>query len=366
MKKKALIAMSGGVDSAVAAYLMQQRGFDCMGAMLRLHRKAEGSCGSDADADDARAVADRLGIPFQVYDFSEKFQEAVVNGFVRSYEAGATPNPCILCNRYLKFGSLFEVAANLGADCLVTGHYARIVLENGNYQLKKGRTENKDQSYVLYNLTQEQLAHIQFPLGDRTKEEVRAIAEAQGLVNARKKDSQDICFVPDGDYAGFIRRATGKSYPEGNFVDESGRILGRHKGIICYTIGQRRGLGVSGGRPLYVKEIDPAANTVALADNAGLFERGVLAGDFNWISGSAPREAIRVRARARYHHPEQWATAQVTQGGVRIVFDEPQRALTRGQSVVLYDGDTVLGGGIIEKILKNIGAPPHNGNCGLR
>ncbi len=353
MKKKALIAMSGGVDSAVAAYLMQRQGYDCMGAMLRLRRGADGQCGSDADAADANAIADRLGIPFAVYDFSEKFQEAVVASFVRSYEEGATPNPCILCNQYLKFGSLFEVAADLGADCLVTGHYARIALENGGYQLKKGKTANKDQSYVLYNLTQAQLAHTCFPLGDRTKEEVRAIAEAMGFVNARKKDSQDICFVPDGDYAGFIRRATGKTYPEGNFVDENGKILGRHKGIIHYTIGQRRGLGVSGGKPLYVQEIDPTANTVALSENAGLFQRGVLAKAFNWIAGRAPEEAIRVRARARYHHPEQWATAKVAQDGVQIVFDEPQRALTKGQSVVLYDGETVLGGGIIHRILEN-------------
>lgn len=353
--RRALIAMSGGVDSSVAAYLMKRAGYDCVGATMRLYENEDmavprsGTCCSLEDVEDARAVASKIGMPYYVFNFKEDFSGQVMDRFVAAYESGCTPNPCIDCNRYLKFDRMYRRARELGIGYVVTGHYARIRRgENGRYLLEKGPDPGKDQSYVLYSMTQEQLAHTQFPLGNLRKEEVRAIALEQGFINARKHDSQDICFVPDGDYAAFICRRTGRVYPEGNFVDPSGHVLGRHKGIIHYTVGQRRGLGVSGGRKLYVKEIRPADNTVVLADNDRLFERTAIAADFNWIAFEAPGSAIRVKARARYHQPEQPATVTVlSDGRVRVTFDTPQRALTKGQAIVLYRGDTVVGGGTI-------------------
>ena len=272
--KTALIAMSGGVDSSVAAWRMVQAGYSCVGATMRLYENEDlaaprvGTCCSLEDVEDARAVAAKIGIPYYVFNFKEDFSGQVMDRFVSAYEQGITPNPCIDCNRYLKFDRMYRRARELGLSCVVTGHYARICRgENGRWLLKKGPDPGKDQSYVLYAMTQEQLAHTQFPLGELTKEQVRAIALEQGFVNAKKHDSQDICFVPDGDYAAFICRRTGRDYPEGDFIDPEGNVLGRHRGIIHYTIGQRRGLGVSGGRPLYVKEIRPEDNTVGLADN---------------------------------------------------------------------------------------------------
>lgn len=354
----ALIAMSGGVDSAVAAYLMKQAGYRCVGATMRLYENedmavcSEKTCCSLEDVEDARAVAGRIGIPYYVFNFKEDFSRQVMDRFVSCYESGCTPNPCIDCNRFLKFDRMYRRARELGLHYVVTGHYARIVQgENGRWLLLKGPDPRKDQSYVLYAMTQEQLAHTRFPLGEMRKEEVRAIAESQGFVNAKKHDSQDICFVPQGDYAAFIRKRTGKTYPEGDFVDAQGHVLGRHRGIIHYTVGQRRGLGVSGGRPLYVKEIRPEDNTVVLGENGELFSSRVVASDFNWISTDAPQVPIRVHARARYHHPEQPALAEVLPDGrVRVTFDDPQRALTKGQAVVLYHGDTVVGGGTIAEV----------------
>lgn len=354
-QNRALIAMSGGVDSSVAAYLMKQAGYDCVGATMRLYENEDmaapqgGTCCSLEDVEDARAVAARLGMPYYVFNFKEDFGQQVMDRFVSAYEAGCTPNPCIDCNRYLKFDRMYRRARELGIGYVVTGHYARIQRgENGRWLLLKGPDPQKDQSYVLYAMTQEQLAHTQFPLGKLRKEEVRAIAEVQGFVNAKKRDSQDICFVPDGDYAAFICRRTGRTYPEGNFVDPEGLVLGRHKGIIHYTIGQRRGLGVSGGRPLYVKEIRPEDNTVVLADDCGLYDRTAVAKDFNWIALETPVVPIRVKARARYHQPEQEATATpLPDGRVQITFDQPQRALTKGQAIVLYQGNVVVGGGTI-------------------
>lgn len=347
MKKTALIAMSGGVDSTAAAYLLQQEGLDCRGAIMRLAPDS-GSCGSSRDIEDAAAAAAHLGIPFSVLDFSPEFDERVIAPFIAAYEAACTPNPCVLCNRAMKFGRFFEAAMAQGLDYMATGHYVRLRQSPaGRWQLLRGLHGEKDQSYVLYQLAQEQLAHCRFPLGELTKAEARGLLEAQGFSNARRKDSQDICFIPDGDYAAFIRRRTGREYPEGDFVDPSGRVLGRHKGLICYTVGQRRGLGVSGGRPLYVKELRPADNAVVLAEDRELYERTLEADRFNWVSIPAPRGAIRVKARARYHMPEQWATAQVLGDRVRVTFDEPQRALTRGQAVVLYEDELVLGGGTI-------------------
>ena len=355
-KRRAIIAMSGGVDSSVAAYLMRERGFDCMGVTMKLFRNEdveekprEKTCCSLEDVEDARAVAWSLGIPYHVFNFSDRFREDVMDRFVSAYEQGCTPNPCIDCNRHLKFAKLYDRARDLGYWYVVTGHYARVEQgENGRWLLKKGPDPHKDQSYVLYALTQEQLAHTIFPLGTYHKDEIRRIAADQGFVNAGKRDSQDICFVPDGDYAGFIERQTGKHYPEGDFVDPQGHVLGRHRGIIHYTVGQRRGLGVSGGRPLYVKEIRPDTNTVVLGEDRDLYQHTAIAQDFNWISMEAPTGPIQVKARARYHQPEQPATAYVLPDGrVRVDFEAPQRALTRGQAIVLYQGEDVVGGGTI-------------------
>lgn len=345
-KKRAAIAMSGGVDSTVAAYLTQQAGFDCLGTTMRRFPE---EWGLSEEAQDARNAAQALGMPFYEIDLTSQFQAAVTERFTRAYEQGLTPNPCIDCNRFLKFGELYGQAQALGCEYLVTGHYARILPgENGRWQLLKGLDETKDQSYVLYCLTQEQLAHTILPLGDRRKDDIRKIAEAQGFLNAQKKDSQDICFIPDGDYAGFIQQQTRKTYAKGNFVDEQGRILGQHQGLIHYTVGQRRGLGVSGGKPLYVKELRPWDNTVVLADNAALFRSVALAADFNWVSIPAPAGEIPVKARCRYHQKEQAAVARcLPDGTVQVRFVQPQRAITPGQALVLYDGDTVLGGGTI-------------------
>lgn len=351
---RALIAMSGGVDSSVAAYLMKQRGFDCIGVTMKLFSNEEIGCSraktccSLEDVEDARSVAYRLGIPYYVFNFTEDFGRQVIDRFVAAYENGATPNPCIDCNRYLKFERLYRRAAELGCDRVATGHYARIEKQGDRYLLKKASDESKDQSYVLYAMTQEQLAHTAFPCGALSKTQTRQIAEEQGFLNAEKPDSQDICFVPDGDYAAFIRRYTGKSYPDGPFVTTRGEIIGRHRGIIHYTVGQRKGLGISSDRPLYVQSIDAAKNTVVLGENRELFGTELNAVNFNWIAFETPPDILRAKAKIRYRHREQWATVEVTgKNTVHLVFDAPQRAETRGQAVVLYDGDTVLGGGEI-------------------
>lgn len=354
MSKKALIAMSGGVDSSVAAYLMLKRGYDCTGVTLKLfdndESAAEKTCCSLDDTEDARSVCLKLGIPHYVYNFKDIFDEKVVGRFIAAYETGATPNPCIDCNRFIKFGKLFQRAEELGFDCVVTGHYASVEYnENENrYLLKKAPDINKDQSYVLYSLTQRQLAKTVFPLGEMTKEQVRALAEEMGFINARKHDSQDICFVPDGDYARFIEEYTGKSYPGGDFVDESGKVLGRHKGIIRYTVGQRKGLGLALPQPMYVKEKNLEENKVVLCPNSELFSRELLAGELNLIAFDKIEQPLRVSARVRYNQKEQPATVYQLDGStIRVVFDEPQRAISKGQAVVLYDGDYVLGGGTI-------------------
>ncbi len=349
---KALIAMSGGVDSTVAALLMQRAGYECMGVTMKLYEGESASdktCCTADDAADARSAAMRLGMPYYVFNFKEDFDREVIARFVRTYEAGETPNPCIDCNRHLKFGRLWERAKALGCGCIATGHYARVEQSpGGRWLLKKGRSADKDQSYVLYMLTQEQLSHTRFPLGDMEKAAVRAMAEEQGLLNAKKRDSQDICFVPDGDYGAFIRRYTGREYPAGDFLDEDGHVLGRHGGMIGYTVGQRRGLGVSGGRRLYVCRKRMADNAIVLTDNDRLFSRRLRARDINLITWDRLPGTVRCRAKIRYKHAEQ--PASVTQTGpdeLTVIFDEPQRAITPGQAVVLYDGDTVLGGGTI-------------------
>ncbi|MDD4493178.1 MAG: tRNA 2-thiouridine(34) synthase MnmA [Eubacteriales bacterium] len=356
MSNRALIAMSGGVDSSVAAFLMKEKGFDCMGVTLKLFRNEdagisrEKSCCSLDDIEDARSVAFRLGIPYHVFNFSDDFKNTVIRRFIDAYEQGGTPNPCIDCNRFIKFDKLYRRAAELGYDYVVTGHYARIEHSNGRYLLKKAVDKSKDQSYVLYSLNQEQLSHTMFPLGELTKKEVREIAEKNSFINARKKDSQDICFVPEGDYVKFIKGYTGKKYEKGKFVDRDSNVLGEHTGIINYTIGQRKGLGIAFSKPMYVCSKCVEDNTITLSDESGLMSRSLDAVDFNWIiyDRNKIEEPLRVKAKIRYSQEEQWAVAaQNDDGSVHIVFDEPQRAITKGQAVVLYDGEYVAGGGTI-------------------
>ena len=337
--RSALIGMSGGVDSSVAAWLMLQQGYRCQGATMRLFENTE---------DDALSVCQRLGIPFHVLDNRDFFRDTVIEDFVCCYEAGLTPNPCILCNRKIKFDLFLQQARELGCENIVTGHYARIRQENGRYLIYKAADTAKDQSYFLYALTQDQLAHARFPLGELTKTEVRRIAEEQGFINARKSDSQDICFVPDGDYFSFLQRFTGKTYESGDFLDLNGAVVGKHKGAVGYTLGQRKGLGLAMGAPVYVCGKDMACNTVTVGPNEALFTKELTARDWNWIAFPALLEPIRCKAKARSRMTEQTATVYPMENGLaKVVFDEPQRAITPGQAVVLYDGDTVLGGGTI-------------------
>ena len=358
--RKAIIAMSGGVDSSVAALLTKETGDECIGATMKLFHnedigvKREKTCCSLDDVEDARNVCYRMGIRYYVFNFSERFKEDVMDRFVDAYERGATPNPCIDCNKYMKFRHLLDWAAEHGMEYVVTGHYARVEqdAETGRWLLKKGLDEGKDQSYVLYNLTQEQLAHIRLPLGALHKTEVRKIAQEHSFINAQKHDSQDICFVPDGDYARFMEQFTGKHYPAGDFLDQSGKVVGTHSGAVRYTLGQRKGLGLALGAPVYVCGKDMQANTVTVGPESELFDRIVYAEDVNWIAIPALTEPLRVTARTRYHQAEQQATVYPAENGFRLEFDQPQRAPTPGQAVVLYQGDTVLGGGTIMRVEK--------------
>ncbi len=352
--EKALIAMSGGVDSSLAAKLVKALGYDCIGCTMKLYDNediglsCQHTCCSLEDIEDARRIAHGLGMPYYVFNFKDDFRKTVIERFIRAYESGLTPNPCIDCNRYMKFEKLFDRAVILGCDYVVTGHYARIEQAGKKFVLKKALDASKDQSYVLYFMTQEQLAHCLFPLGTLRKTQVRALAAQSGFVNAQKADSQDLCFVPDGDYAAFIERQTGRRCQPGNFETEDGTVLGRHSGIIRYTLGQRRGLGLAFGTRMYVKRLDVARNAVILGAERELYARALVTERFHWISGQAPSGAIRCRAKIRYRQKEQDALAcPNADGSVRIVFDTPQRAVTPGQAAVLYDGQTVLGGGTI-------------------
>ena len=347
--KKTLIAMSGGVDSSVAAHLMITSGHECIGATMQLlvNQKQQ-------DLQDAHDIAVRLGIPFHVFDFTDRFREKVMDSFAACYECGLTPNPCIECNKHLKFSALLEKAAALGCRYIATGHYASIRQcdKTGRYLLYKAADKTKDQSYFLYCLTQQQLAHIRFPLGDLTKEKARAIAEENGFVNARKKDSQDICFIPDGDYFRFLKAYMQKDYPAGNFLDCNGNIIGKHQGAVGYTRGQRKGLGLAMGKPVYVLDKDMQSNTVTVGDNSDLFSTTFLADNWNFFPFDKSEAPLRILAKTRSRMVEQPATAYPEENGiVRVVFDEPQRAITTGQAVVLYTGDQVIGGGTITKIL---------------
>ena len=345
-------AMSGGVDSAGAALLLRQAGHDVHGVTLRLHHYKDrpGLCGSADDIETAKAVAAALGIPHTVLDLCPLFQQAVMDKFVSEYVHGRTPNPCIDCNREVKFGALLDWALAQGADAIATGHYARVSYDDvsGRWLLLRGRDRRKDQSYVLYQLTQRQLSHLLLPVGEYEKTTLRALAAEAGLTNAQKADSQDICFVPDGDYTAFLESQGVKLRP-GNFVDASGRVLGRHKGLECYTTGQRKGLGVSADAPLYVVGKDLEAGTILLGPDSALYTDTLIAGSLNWISIPSLSAPMSVTAKTRYSQREAEAVVEPLQDGqVLVRFREPQRAITAGQAVVFYDGEQVVGGGTIE------------------
>ncbi len=351
-QKSVLIGMSGGVDSSVAAALLKEQGYHVIGATMRLWTYSdscthEGCCAESA-VEDARRVCDKLGIDFYVMNFKELFREKVVDNFIDEYTHGRTPNPCIRCNKYLKFDAMLKKALAMEIDYIATGHYAIIEKDiSGKYLLRMSKAAKKDQSYVLYNFTQEQLAHTLMPLGGYNKNEVRKLAEKYGLQVANKPDSQEICFVEDDDYAKFIMDYSNYTPIPGDILDTNGNKLGEHKGLIYYTIGQRKGIGAY-GRPMFIKEIDAKNNTIVLGEKGMEFADELTASDVNFVSGEFPTEPIRLQAKVRYQAAPAYATLYPLENeNVRIVFDSPQRAITPGQAVVFYDGDIVLGGGTV-------------------
>lgn len=354
--KTVVIGMSGGVDSSVGAYLLKEAGYHVIGVTMQIWQDEDvcsvsengGCCGLSA-VDDARRVADDLEIPYYVMNFKNEFKENVMDYFIQEYLEGRTPNPCIACNRYVKWESLLKRSLDIGADYIATGHYARVVqLENGRYTLKKSATAAKDQTYALYNLTQYQLEHTLMPIGEYTKEEIRQIAEKIQLKVANKPDSQEICFIPDNNYAKFIEENTELSIEEGNFVTLDGEVIGRHKGITHYTVGQRKGLNLALGYPVFVIEIRPETKEVVVGEGDKVFSKILYANNMNFMSIADLESELRVEAKIRYSHQGAWCTIKkLNEEVVECMFDEPQRAITPGQAVVFYDGDYVVGGGTI-------------------
>ncbi len=358
-KKKVVVGMSGGVDSSVAAYLLKEAGYEVIGVTMQIWQEEEshlqeengGCCGLSA-VEDARRVAEMLEIPHYVMNFRREFQEKVIDYFTGEYIQGRTPNPCIACNRYVKWESLLQRSLQIGADYIATGHYATVAqLENGRFAIRKSVTAAKDQTYALYNLTQEQLAHTLMPVGAYTKDEIRGIAEKMGIPTAQKPDSQEICFVPDQDYAAFLEReAPGKIPPKGNFVTAEGTVLGQHQGITHYTIGQRKGLQLAMGHPVFVTEIRPQTNEVVIGEAGDVFGESLLAGDLNFMAMEdlPVGESVSLMAKIRYGHAGAACTVtRLDREMVRCTFAEPVRAITPGQAVVFYQGDYVAGGGTI-------------------
>lgn len=357
-KKSVMIGMSGGVDSSVAAAILLEKGYEVIGVTMQIWpetpeeaKLTEGGCCSLSAVDDARRVSDKLGIPYYVLNFKEVFEERVIDYFIDEYLKGKTPNPCIACNRYVKFEALLNKAVSMGIDYVATGHYAIIEYDENRkrYILKKSVTQQKDQTYALYNLTQDQLKRVLMPIGDYSKDVVRQKASQLGLSVANKPDSQEICFVDDNNYGRFIEENTDKKILPGNFVDTKGNVLGRHKGLIYYTVGQRKGLGIAFGKPMYVIGLDVKNNNVILGEDNEVFSNSLIADDLNFISIDELKEPMRVKAKIRYSAKEAYATiSPIEKGKVSVVFDEPQRAITPGQSVVFYDEDVVVGGGVIQ------------------
>ena len=355
-KKKVVVGMSGGVYSSVCAYLLKEQGYDVIGVTMQIWQdddrcdiKDDGACCGLSAVNDARRVAEQIGIPYYVMNFKKEFKDNVMDYFVDEYINGRTPNPCIACNRYVKWEALLKRSLDIGADYIATGHYSRVEkLPNGRYSIKKSITDAKDQTYALYNLTQEQLSHTLMPVGSYTKDQIREIAQKIGLNVASKPDSQDICFVPDNDYAGYLEKFAGVEPKKGNFVTKDGTVIGRHKGIIHYTIGQRKGLGLSMGHPVFVVAIRPETNEVVIGENEDLFTRRIVVNNFNFMSVEDIDSEVRLVGKIRYSHKgAPCVVKKIDNGLVECMFDEPQRAPTPGQALVLYDGDYVFGGGTI-------------------